>query len=132
MQQLHKNYMSTDSTTKLARDYFHLAKISEDIYNFVDKCDPCNSTKPNNQKEPMIMLPIPEHPWQILSTDVFKWNNKLYSVLADWYSDMSSVTIISVLKVHFATHGVLENLFSDNARYYISTRFQNFSKTWNF
>ena len=48
MQQLHKNHMSTDSTTKLARDYFYWPKISEDIDNFVDKCDPCNSTKPKN------------------------------------------------------------------------------------
>ena len=83
MQQLHKNHMSADLTNKLARGYFYWPKISEDIHNFVDKCDPCNSTKPKN---PMIMLPIPERPWQILSTDVFEWDNKLYSVLVDLYS----------------------------------------------
>ena len=89
----------------------------------------------------MIMLPIPECPWQVLSTEVFEWDSKLYLVLVDSYSgwfeidpikDMTSDTIISVLKVHFATHVVPEKLFSDNARYYISTQFQNVSKTWNF
>ena len=139
MQQLHKSHMSADSTTKLARDCFYWPKISEDIHNFVDKCDSFNSTNPKNQKEPMIMLPMPEHPWQILSTDIFEWDNKLYSVLVDSYSGgfeidpikgMTSDTISSVLKIHFATHGVPENLLSDNARYYISTQFQN-SKTWN-
>ena len=87
------------------------------------------------------MLPIPERPCQILSTDVFDWDDKLHSALVDscsgWFEidpikDMTSDTIINVLKVHFATHGVPEKLFSDNARYYISAQFQNLSKTWNF
>ena len=78
--------MPADSTTKLARDYFYWPKISEDIHNFVDKCDPCNATKPQNKKEPMILLPIPDRPWQILSTDVFEWNNQVYQVLVDSYS----------------------------------------------
>ena len=86
MQQLHKNHMSADSTTKLARDYFYWPKISEDIHNFVDKCYPCNSENHKNQKEPMILLPIPNRPWQILSTDIFEWDHNLYSVLVDSYS----------------------------------------------
>ena len=102
--------MSADSTTKLARDYFDWPKISEDIHNFVDKCDPSNSTKPKNQKKPMIMLPIPERPWQILSTDVFEWDNKLYSVLVYSYSgwfeidpikDMTSDTVFQCVKSSF-------------------------------
>ena len=71
MQQLHKNHMS-DSTSKLARDYFYWPKMSDDIYHYVDKCEPCNSTKPRNQKEPMILLAVPDRPWQILSTVVFE------------------------------------------------------------
>ena len=140
MKQIHKNHMSADSTTKLARDYFYWPKISEDIHNFVDKCDPCNATKPQNQKEPMILLPIPDHPWQILSTDVLEWNNQVYQVLVDSYSgwfeidplkDTTSDTIISVLKPHFATHGVPEKLYSDNTTYYMSAKFQQFCANWN-
>ena len=93
---------------------------------YVDKCDPCNATKPQNQKEPMILLPIPDRPWQILSTCIFEWNNQVYQVLVDSYSgwfeidplkDTTSDTIISVLKPNFATHGVSEKLYSDNATY---------------
>ena len=52
----------------------------------------------------MILLPIPDRPWQILSTDVFEWNNQVYQVLVDSYSgwfeidplkDTISDTIIS-------------------------------------
>ena len=48
MKQLYKNHMSADLTTNLAPDYFYWPKISEDIHNFVDKCDPCKATKPQN------------------------------------------------------------------------------------
>ena len=59
MKQLHENHMSADSTTKLARYYFYWPKISEDIHNFVDKCDPCNGTKPQNQKRTHDSTPNP-------------------------------------------------------------------------
>ena len=140
MQRLHKNHMSADSTSKLARDHFYWPKMTDDIHHHVDKCEPCNSTNPRKQKEPMILLPIPDHPWQILS-DVFEWDQKLFSVLVDSYSgwfeidqikDTTSETIINTLKPHFAAQGVPEKLFSDNASYYASESFHNFAQNWSF
>ena len=133
MKQLHKNHMSTDSTTKLARDNFIGPKSEKISIILLISVIRGNATKPQNKKEPMILLPIPDRPWQILSTDVFEWNNQVYQVLVDSYSgwfeidplkDTTSDTIISVLKPHFATHGVPEKLYSDNATYYMSAQFQ--------
>ena len=64
----------------------------------------------------------------------------MYQVLVDSYSgwfeidplkNITSETIISVLKPHFATHGVPEKLYSDNATYYMSAKFQQFCANWN-
>ena len=63
----------------------------------------------------------------------------MYQALVDSYSgwfeidplnDTTSDTIISVLKPHFATHGVPEKLYSDNATYYMSAKFQQFCANW--
>ena len=93
--------------------------------------------KPKNQKKPMIMLPIPERAWQIISTDVFDCNNQQYLVLVDSYSGWFEInvlkeTIVKILKKKFATHGVPQKLYSDNASYYMSSKLNNFASQWNF
>ena len=67
--QLHKNHLGADSTTRLARDYFYWPKMEEDIHFHVDQCAACNSTKSHNQKEPIRSHPVPPLPWQIVATD---------------------------------------------------------------
>ena len=141
IKQLHKNHLGADSTTKLARDYFYWPKMEEDIHFHVDQCSACNSTKSHNQKEPINPHPVPSLPWQIVASDLFEWNSIVYLILVDSYSgwfefntlkDMTSKSVITLLKRHFASHGTPQVLITDNARQYTSNEFEEFSHQWNF
>ena len=68
---------------------------------------------------------------------MFEWNGMQYLVVVDSYSgwfemnslsDMTSATIITKLKRHFATHGTLQVAISDIAGQYSSHQFKEFSK----
>ena len=38
------------------------------------------------QKDPMLLLEIPNYPWQIVATDMFLWNGDDYLLVVDYYS----------------------------------------------
>ena len=141
IQQLHKMHQSADSTLKLAKEYFYWPKMAEDIFYFVDQCSICNSAKPHQQKEPLKLHDVPSRPFEFVGTDLFDFNSKTFIVLVDSYSGFfefqelsapTSKNIIDFLKVQFATHGVPSKLISDNASYYVSQEFKNFTSKWNF
>ncbi|CAB4016517.1 Transposon Tf2-6 poly [Paramuricea clavata] len=89
-----------------------------------------------NQKEPMIAHQIPEQPWQKLGTDLFECKGKNYLVVVDYYSKFietvllpskTAGTVIRHLKSFFATHGIPEDLVSDNMPFN-SKEFDEFAK----
>lgn len=54
-----------------------------------------------------------------------------------WYEidllhDLTSETVTAKLKRHFAVHGTLHTLISDNARQFTSQRFKDFATLWDF
>ena len=81
--QLHKNHLGADSTTRLARGYFYWTKVEEDIHFHVDQCAVCNSIKSYNQKEPIKSHPVATLPWQIVATDLFERNSIVYLIVVD-------------------------------------------------
>ncbi len=50
----------------------------------------------------------------------------------DQLPNMTSATIITRLKHHFATHGAPQQLMTDNAAYFTSREFQEFARIWDF
>ena len=115
--------------------------MEKDIYFHVDQCSACNSTKSHNQKEPINPHPVPNLPWQIVASDLFEWNSIVYLILVDSYSgwfefntlkDMTSKSVITFLKRHFASHGTPQVLITDNTRQCTSHKFEEFSHQWNF
>ena len=89
----------------------------------------------------MTLHPTPSLPWSSLSCDIFEWNNRQYLVLVDAFSgwfefdpltDISSKSIINILKRHFATHGIPQSLISDNGRQFVSEEFRMFAEKYNF
>lgn len=137
---LHKGHMGAERTKKLAKDIVFWPKMCQDIDNTVSTCPACNSCKSHLQKEPLINLLIPDLPWQTLGADIFEWNNQQYLVTVDSYSgwfdvalltDVSSRQVLTAMKRLFATHGVPENLMTDNGRQFVSKEFDQFTKEWN-
>ncbi|XP_056132704.1 prolactin-like [Lampris incognitus] len=89
----------------------------------------------------MLPHPIPERPWQVIVTDLFKWNNTDYTVAVDYYSryfevekiaNLTSPTVIWKLKAMFARFGIPQCVVSDNGPCYSSQDFKSFAQAWDF
>ena len=113
--------------------------MTAEIKETVTNCTTCQEYKPAQKKEPMIITPIPNNRWQIVSSDLFSLNNKNYLITVDHFSDYfevselrdtNSCTVIEILKQQFATHGVPCTFISDNGPQYSSSDFVKFCKDW--
>lgn len=134
-------HFGINSCIRRARDSVYWYGMSHDITETIKKCDICERNQKNNPKEPLILRRIPIHPWQIVATEIFEYNNKMFLVIVDSYSgyidftrlkDINSKQVIEALKIWFATHGVPEEVWSDNGTQYTSREFKNFEGEWNF
>ena len=141
VQQLHKGHPGIDATKRRAREIVYWPSMMLDIDSAVASCQPCNSTKPHQQKEPLLMHPVPDPPWSLVSADIFDWNGLQYLILVDSYSgwfemntlsDLSSRTVIQKMKRHFAVHGIPTRLLTDNGPQFSSREFEKFASEWSF
>ena len=94
-----------------------------DIDSAIAICQSCNSTKAHQQKEPLLIHPVPDLPWSFVRADIFDWNGMQYLILVDSYSrwfemntlcDLCSKTVIKKMKSHFAVHRIQCKLLTDN------------------
>ncbi|MCG8623276.1 MAG: transposase family protein [Proteobacteria bacterium] len=83
-------------------------------------------------REPLIMTPLPEYPWQLVGTVLFELDKCQYLLVVDYFSmypevvKLSSTTsnqVIAALKTIFARHGIPETVRSDNGPQYSSQEF---------
>lgn len=131
VQQLHKGHPGADTTKKRAREIMYWPSMASDIDSAIDLCQPCNSTKPHQQREPFVIHLVPDLPWPFMTADIFDWNG--LPVLADSYSgwfeintfrDLSSKTLIEKMKHHFAVHSIPCKALTDNGPQFASREFQ--------
>jgi hypothetical protein len=136
---LHSAHLGTEKNKQRARMIVYWPGIGKDIETFIRRCDACTHTMSNNQKEPMIPMPIPSLPWQHVGCDLFEWNGKQYAITVDYYSryfevdNLASTTtsqVVTKLKGHFARHGIPAILTSDNGPQFSSSEFRLFTKNW--
>ena len=73
--------------------------------------------------------PIPDRPWQVVSTDPFTWNDQDIIVVVDHFSrfieveklpNTRSSTVNSKMKSIFARHGMPVKVISDDGPFYAS------------
>lgn len=140
LNRLHEGHMGIQSSLRRARESFYWYMMSKDIEEMIKKCKVCQSTQPRKQKEPVLMKPIPEYPWQRVGSDLFQFNDNMYIVIADSYSGFydfkklrraTSWDCIKVLKRWFSVHGIPEVFESDNGSQYASREFRSFLKAWD-
>lgn len=106
-----------------------------------EKCSTCQRTQRSKTKEPLLQKVLPEYPFQLVSTDLFKFKGKDYIVIADHYSGFmdfqqlhstTSAEVILQFKKWFAIHGIPETLESDGGPQYTSKEFKDFAFCWQF
>ena len=111
------------------------------IRNFHASCRTCSTIAPSLPREPIVMTPSPDYPFQRIVMDVCEVQSHLYLVCADrltgWLmifhlkpGHATSMELISICRTLFHTYGSPEELSSDGGSIFMSHAFQNFLETW--
>ena len=75
----------------------------------------------------------------MIVSDYFSYAGKQFLIIADWYSGWLSIyqggpdgtdSLIKLLKTHFTTFGISDELASDGTGEYVSGKTQKFLKDW--
>ncbi|UYV72739.1 K02A2.6-like [Cordylochernes scorpioides] len=141
LEKLHAGHFGITKTRLRARETVWWPGISEEIAETVRKCSVCIQ-EAVSKHEPLIPTNFPTRPWQKIGMDLFKFENKWYLVVIDYYSRFPEVVqldrltanvVVRSCKSIFARHGVPETVVSDNGTQFGAAReFANFARQYGF
>ena len=116
--------------------------INVDIEQLCKQCETCRQNQQDPPFSPSTSVSIEAHyPGEVYGADVADIQGKHHLVVIDYYSTcifehpLPSLTLASIIlafKTIFADTGTPSKLITDNARYFVSEEFEQFSKRWNF
>ena len=140
LRKLHEGHQGIIRCQLRARISVWWPGISKQITEFVQKCQECaRDSRPN--KEPLILTPLPDYPWQKVATDLCTLKGKEYLVTVDYFSRYPEVlqlrstttqSVVNSLKSVFARHGIPDTLRSDNGPQFASREFREFANSYQF
>ncbi|UYV79585.1 hypothetical protein LAZ67_17003172 [Cordylochernes scorpioides] len=141
LDKLHAGHFGITKTRLRARETVWWPGISEEIAETVRKCSVCIQ-EAVSKHEPLIPTNFPTRPWQKIGMDLFKFENKWYLVVIDYYSRFPEViqldrltasVVVRGCKSIFARHGIPETVVSDNGTQFGAAReFANFARQYGF
>ncbi|CAG4931717.1 unnamed protein product [Colias eurytheme] len=141
LKNIHQGHLGIHSCLRRARQFLYWKGQYNDIIKLVKGCTVCEQTQRDNIKDTVLVKKLPTLPWQIIASDLFELKGKTYLVICDSYSgyidfqelkSQSSYEVIEQLKRWFSTHGIPEELQTDNGTQYMSREFKTFQKEWRF
>ena len=137
LHQLHESHPGINRMKSLARSYFWWPQLDNDIVRQVRNCHKCQSNRSTPPKAPLHPWEYPSRPWARIHIDhAGPFLGKTFLVIIDAYSkwiDVQSVNstsaecTISKLRTLFATHGLPEQVVSDNGAGFRSAEFHHFT-----
>ncbi|UYV60827.1 K02A2.6-like [Cordylochernes scorpioides] len=141
LDKLHPGHFGITKTRLRARETVWWPGISEEIAETVRKCSVCIQ-EAVSKHEPLIPTNFPTRPWQKIGMDLFKFENKWYLVVIDYYSRfpemiqldrLTANVVVRGCKSIFARHGIPETVVSDNGTQFSAAReFANFARQYGF
>ena len=133
--ELHKEHLGIAKMKALARNHVWWLRIDKDLESLVRSCKDCAAVKQAPAKYPWTW---PNRPWERIHIDFAGPSlNKSFLIIVDAYSkwadviEMSQTTAartITVLRNVFASHGLPEQIVSDNGPQFTSSDFAEFTK----
>jgi hypothetical protein len=141
LEKLHESHQGITKSRELAKQSVWWPGINRDVTSMIQKCHECQQSRPAQRNEPLKPTELPSRPWVKVGADLFKLNNKDYLVMIDYYSrwielkmcqSTTSMAIINKFKQVFATHGIPEELVTDNGPQFASREFANFAEEYGF
>ncbi|UYV71534.1 K02A2.6-like, partial [Cordylochernes scorpioides] len=141
LDKLHAGHFGITKTRLRARETVWWPGISEEIAETVRKCSVCIQ-EAVSKHEPLIPTNFPTRPWQKIGMYLFKFENKWYLVVIDYYSRFPEVVqldrltanvVVRSCKSIFARHGIPETVVSDNGTQFGAAReFANIARQYGF
>lgn len=141
----HVSHNGVEATLKLARANVFWPGMSAQIREAVKECTVCAKYAPSQAPAPMQTHPIPVHPFQIVSMDVFfaeyRGEKRKFLITVDHYSDFFEVDLlkdltprssIAVCKTNFSRHGRPQVVVTDNGTNFTSREWKQFASDWDF
>lgn len=119
---LHKGHFGITKTMMKANELYYWPGMATEIVNFLRACTVCEKFSPNNKKQKLLQIPLPENVFEVIGLD-FAEIGKSYLILVDYLSKWmeilersshSAQSVITALKPIFATHGYPKIVICDN------------------
>ena len=139
----HEAHQGAEKTLRLLRETCWFPKMKELVDKYVESCLPCQASNSHTPPEPLKPNLLPERPWQKLHAD-FKGpiGSKYYlHAIIDQYSKYAEVDIVTstdfnklepCLNRVMATHGIPEEITTDNGSPYFSDEMGKYAKKMGF
>ncbi len=136
---LHRAHQGSTSMALRATDTVWWPGLAGDIARVCESCVRCRQNAPSQQPAPPKAMPVPEYPFQMVSTDYFAYSGNTYMLFVDRYSgwptvlkcrEDSSEELVRHLRNLFCVYGVPEELASDGASVYMSSKTRGFLELW--
>ena len=141
LDRLHESHQGITKCRENAQSTVWWPNISKDIKDVVENCLKCRENRPTQCAEPLQPTSLPSRPWERIAADLFELNKRHYLVVIDYYSrwieikvlpSTSSNAVIGRLKDIFSSHGIADELVSDNGPQFISEEFRQFAARYGF
>lgn len=139
---LHAAHQGVSTMKRRANVSIYWPRINNDLKNIRENCEYCNSIAPRHTKEPLLLTPDPDFPFQEVAADYFFIKNHSYLVLVDRYSGWFTIshfkpgqvvarTLIRECIALFSSYGAPEVFSSDGGPQFTSGEFKSFLCDWN-
>ena len=137
---IHNGHLGVRKCLPRARTYVWWPGFSSQIKAAIYNCSKCAQYSIPS-KEPLISTPLPQHPWQVVGTDLFELHGSNYLLAVDCFSrfpelikltSTTSSAIIPALKSIFSRHGIPQTLQSDNGPQFDSKEMAVFATSYGF
>ena len=136
----HERHMGATKMLSLLRQTCWFPQMSKLVNEYIQTCLSCSATIPFTHPEPRKPRMLPKRPWQQLHSD-FKGptRNKYYlHIIIDQYPEVDVITSTSFSKLDpcldriMATHGMPEEISTDNGSPYFGSEMANYAKRMGF
>lgn len=137
----HESHQGLVKTKALLREKVWFPSIDKVVEMKVKSCLPCASVTPVTTREPLIMTPLPQGPFQEISIDFATFSDTTILVIVDDYSRYPFAEIVSstsasatIPRLHalFALFGTPVVVKSDNGPPFQSEEFARFASVFGF
>ena len=138
---LHSAHQAVVGMKARANESVYWPGMDTAIRHHYASCVACSRIAPSQPKEPLILTPSPDWPFQQVVMDLFHIESSTYLACADrltgwlilYHLDplASSSKVISICRELFQTYGVFEELSTDGGPQFTSEAFKQFLRNWN-